>query len=145
MGPGCKQETLYHLFRLPILYLHYPRTSNSSYCCILIYSMAINRSQSSYCYHILVLWGNKFMHMLIVLLSTNPLEKIGSVYPLYVYDRNRPLAPLLRQKMALSGVWCFYWLLMFDVYGIKILEQIYRIRTEHLSNNMNTEQKYWNQ
>ncbi len=33
-----------------------------------------------------------------------PLEKIGSVYPLYVYDHNRLLAPILRQKMALSDV-----------------------------------------
>ncbi len=29
----------------------------------------------------------------IVLLSANLLENIGSVYPFYVYDRNRPLAP----------------------------------------------------
>jgi hypothetical protein len=34
----------------------------------------------------------------------DPLEKIDSVYPLYIYDRNRPLAPILRQKMALSDV-----------------------------------------
>jgi hypothetical protein len=38
--------------------------------------------------------------------SANPLENIGSVYLLYVYDCNRPLAPLLRQKMVLSGVLC---------------------------------------
>ncbi len=35
--------------------------------------------------------------------SANPLKNIGSVY-LNVYDRNRPLAPILRQKMVLSGV-----------------------------------------
>ncbi len=35
------------------------------------------------------------------------LENIGSAYPFYVSDGNRPLAPLLRQK------WCS---LMYDVY-----------------------------
>jgi hypothetical protein len=35
-----------------------------------------------------------------------PLEKVGSVNILYVYGHNRPLAPILRQKMALSSVCC---------------------------------------
>jgi hypothetical protein len=35
------------------------------------------------------------------------LEIIGHVYPLCVYDRNRPLAPILRQR------WCS---LLYDVY-----------------------------
>jgi hypothetical protein len=36
-----------------------------------------------------------------VLPSANPvLENIGSVYPFYVYDGNRPLAPILRQKLC---------------------------------------------
>jgi hypothetical protein len=39
-----------------------------------------------------------------VSLLADPLKKIGSVYFLYVYDCTRPLAPTLRQKMALSGV-----------------------------------------
>jgi hypothetical protein len=34
----------------------------------------------------------------------NPKEKIGSVYPLIAFDGTRPLAPVLRQKMALSDV-----------------------------------------
>jgi hypothetical protein len=34
----------------------------------------------------------------------NPLEKISSIYPLYVYDHNSPLPPILRQKTSLSGV-----------------------------------------
>jgi hypothetical protein len=35
------------------------------------------------------------------------LEIKGPVYPLYVYDRNRPLTPILKQR------WCS---LMYDVY-----------------------------
>jgi hypothetical protein len=34
------------------------------------------------------------------------LENISFVYPFYVYDCNRPLAPILRQR------WC----LVYDVY-----------------------------
>jgi hypothetical protein len=37
------------------------------------------------------------------------LEIIGFEYPYYVYDGNRPLAPILRQR------WCS---LMYDVYGL---------------------------
>ncbi len=47
---------------------------------------------------------------------TNLLEKIGSVYPIYVYDCNRPLTPILKQKMALSGVWS---LLTADVWCLQ--------------------------
>jgi hypothetical protein len=36
--------------------------------------------------------------------SAQPVGDIGSVYPFFVYDRNTPLAPILRQKMALSAV-----------------------------------------
>jgi hypothetical protein len=35
------------------------------------------------------------------------LENIGFVFPFYVYDRNRPLAPILRQRQ---------YSLMYDVY-----------------------------
>jgi hypothetical protein len=44
------------------------------------------------------------------LLSCRPLiqlENIGFVYPFYVYDGNRPLAPILRQRRCS---------LMYDVY-----------------------------
>jgi hypothetical protein len=37
------------------------------------------------------------------------LENIGFVYPFYVYDCNRPLAPMLRQKRCS---------LMYDVYRL---------------------------
>jgi hypothetical protein len=70
----------------------------------------------------------------------NLLEKLVLI-PLYVYDRNRPLAPILRQKMVLSAVWCLLtaWWLIF--YRIKIPGNISRIRTEHTLNNLDTEQK----
>jgi hypothetical protein len=45
-----------------------------------------------------------------LLLSRPPLtqlENIGSVYPFYVYDGNRPLAPILRQRRGS---------LLYDVY-----------------------------
>ncbi len=67
---------------------------------------------------------------------------------LYVYDCNRPLAPILRQKMALSGVWCLlttWWLMwLHDDWcftGLRYVEYISRIRTEHTLNNSNTEWK----
>jgi hypothetical protein len=41
---------------------------------------------------------------LLVLPSTNPIGEIGSRYPTSVYGGIRLLLPLLRQKMALSGV-----------------------------------------
>jgi hypothetical protein len=36
--------------------------------------------------------------------SANPIGDIGSGYPTNVYDGNRLSPPILRQKMALSGV-----------------------------------------
>jgi hypothetical protein len=86
-------------------------------------------------------WRDRARYLLSRLLL-NPLEKVGSVYP-FMFDCNRPLAPILRQKMALSTVWCLLtaWCLMFT--RSKYLEHISRIRTEHLPNNSNTEQKNW--
>ncbi len=86
-------------------------------------------------------WKDRARYLLSRLLL-NPLEKIGSVYP-FMPDCNRPLAPILRQKMALSTVRCLLtaWCLMFT--RSKYLEHISRIRTEHLPNNSNTEQKNW--
>ncbi len=58
------------------------------------------------------------------LLSRPPLtqlENIGSVYPLYAYDSNRPLAPILRQRwcsLLYDVYWLAWWWLMFN--GIKI-------------------------
>jgi hypothetical protein len=60
---------------------------------------------------------------------------------IYVYDRNRPLASILRQKDG--GVCCMRFIvcLMFDVYGIEIAGTHFhdqdRIYTEYL----NTEPK----
>ncbi len=41
------------------------------------------------------------------------LENIGYIYPFYVYDGNRPLAPILRQRRCS---------LMYDVYSIDFLD-----------------------
>jgi hypothetical protein len=57
------------------------------------------------------------------------LENIGSVYPFYVYDGNRPLAPMLRQRrwsLMYDVYWLAWWWLMFN--GIKIPEIHSRIR-----------------
>jgi hypothetical protein len=45
-----------------------------------------------------------------ILPSTNPvLENIGSIYPFYVYDGNRQLTPILRQRPC-SLMYDIYWL-----------------------------------
>jgi hypothetical protein len=50
---------------------------------------------------------------------------------------------LLHAKTKDGTVCCMMFIdcLMFDVYGIEIPEHISRIRTEHLPNNTNTQQK----
>jgi hypothetical protein len=61
------------------------------------------------------------------------LENIGFEYPFYVYDGNRPLAPILnysKTKMVQSDVCCLLTCLMIVVVGIKIPGIHSRIRTE---------------
>jgi hypothetical protein len=49
------------------------------------------------------------------------LENIGSLYPFFVYDGNRPLAPILRKRrcsLMCDVYWLAWWWLMFK--GIEI-------------------------
>jgi hypothetical protein len=62
----------------------------------------------------------------------NPYGEIGSGYPTNVFDGNRLLLPIIRQKMALSDVGCLLtagWL--FVDRGAKYLEYNSNIRTEN--------------
>ncbi len=59
--------------------------------------------------------------LVIVSPSANPVGEYGSVYPFYVYDVNRPLAPILRQRRCswlYDVYWPAWWWWMFN--GIKI-------------------------
>jgi hypothetical protein len=49
-------------------------------------------------------------------------REIGSIYPTNVYDGNRLLLPVLRQKMVLSDEWCLFTCQMVVVMGIEIPE-----------------------
>jgi hypothetical protein len=75
--------------------------------------------------------------------SANTTGDYWSHTPFYVYDCNRPLAPILRQRwcsLAYDVYWLARWLLFL---GIEIHGTHSRIRTEYLQNNTNTEQLSW--
>ncbi len=83
----------------------------------------------------------KFTNSVIsVLPSANlVLENIGSVYPFYVYDGHRPLAPILHKtKKVQSAVWCLLTCVMMMFNGLKIPGIQSRIRTEYFLVNMKT-------
>ncbi len=54
----------------------------------------------------------KRMEMLLTL-SANQLEIMGSIYPFYVYNGNRPLAPVLRQRLC-SLMYCMMFIKLLD-------------------------------
>ncbi len=78
-----------------------------------------------------------------VLPSANPvLENISSVYPFYVYDGNRPLAPILRQRRC-SLLYDVYWIAWWwCLTGSKYLEYNPGSELNIYWLNMKTEQ--WN-
>jgi hypothetical protein len=69
------------------------------------------------------------------------LEIIGPVYPLYVYDCIRPLAPILRQRWC-SLMYDVNWLARWQLFlrGSKYLEHI--PGTEYFRNEMNNWKKH---
>jgi hypothetical protein len=66
--------------------------------------------------------------------SANPIGETGSGYPTNVYDGNRLSLPILRQKIALSDVWCLLTCRMVVVMRIEYLEYNSSTRTEKTLN-----------
>jgi hypothetical protein len=68
------------------------------------------------------------------------LEIIGFIYPFYVYDGNRPLTPILRQRqcsLMYDVYWLAWWMLLW---GSKYLEYIPESELNIYRVNMKTKQ-----